>query len=132
MPEGTSPLAAERPLHNGRAAPHTSPTSPADMLQAKLGCNDIELRILQRLIAWGSIARTQVGAITACERRPTNVSRTISGLRRKLAQHKIELGTSYGSGWTLPQDARKKILELLTAPTTAATPKEPPARSAAA
>jgi hypothetical protein len=111
MPE---PLATGRSLRNGRAAPHTSPASLADMLRARLELNPVETTIMLRLVTRNQIAREQIGVIAMCNgrRSTSNVSTIIRELRKKLQAHSIKINAIYQFGWELPQDARKKIFAL--------------------
>ena len=92
----------------------SSPLGLADTLRVKLGLNDTETRILCRLLAWRSIAREQVCAIASVK--SCSLSAIVSGLRRKLAKHDIQLKANYKIGWDLCQEDRKKLFKLFDEP----------------
>jgi hypothetical protein len=103
MPETTSTLARERHRGVKEALP--------DSLQDQLNLNGTELRLLLRLLTWGSIARQQA-AVTASVTLGS-VNPTMTGLRKKLAKHHIKLITIRDFGWALPRESQSKIVGLI-------------------
>jgi hypothetical protein len=102
-----------------------------DSLQKQLSLNGTELRVLLRLLTWGSIAREQA-AMTASVKL-NSVNAVVIGLRRKLAAHKIELVTVRDFGWALPPKGQTKIVgPIKPKGATLTEPRKQPARSAIA
>jgi hypothetical protein len=80
-------------------------------LQEQLGLNGTELRVLLRLLTWGSIAREQ--AATTASVKLNSVNAVIIGLRRKLTKHRIRLITVRDFGWRLPPEGQTKTVGMI-------------------
>src|SRR5262249_45602336 len=98
-------------------------------LRLTLGLNHTETQILARLVTQGCLSREQICAITSRAHQPIkigSVDALITGVRKKLRGHRVEIGTLNGFGFELRKADRAKVRELLTKPTRGAAVEDPP------
>lgn len=98
-------------------------------LAAALGLNHTEGQIVMRLITQSCLSREQICAIASRAHQPIkigSVNALITGVRKKLRGHRVEISTLNGFGFELRKADRAKVRELLAKPTRGAAVEDPP------
>jgi DNA-binding response OmpR family regulator len=98
------------------------------VLRSVLGLNDTETQILLRLMTWERIAREQICALATCGHQSiklSSVNGIVSGLRKKLSAHGVEITTNRDFGFELPRKARRRCSSCWPGPPPMEAPRRP-------